>query len=161
MATDACFNGTMKQKKLNATESDCAFCRESREEEQRNMEQGMPRRKTYRFAHSVGQGGWLFAWKTKEGAEIAHKEALREKLNAIIKQHQLLDPTVKIYHSILFFFFTSKPSVNHNLIVDMVAQNISNLEAWDDEYLFTGAYDLQEAYVRRDLKRFGFDYDEG
>ena len=32
---------------------------------------------------------------------------------------------------------------------------------WDEEYVWTGVYDLQGKFLREDLKKWGLDYDKG
>jgi len=46
-------------------------------------------------------------------------------------------------------------------LIDAIQKNINSFAEWDKDYLFTGVYDLQEKYIRKDLKHFGFDYDKG
>ena len=115
-------------------------------------------RKTYRFNHKVVQGGYLYAHKTYE--VIKNKEGLRNALKAIANKHKLIDPTVKVYDSIFFFFFMSR-NVKPNELIEKIQNNISNFGIWDKKYLYTTVYDLQEEYVRKDLEKLGFDYDEG
>ncbi len=126
-----------------------------------NVRQGLPPRKLYRFSHSTAAGGWLFAWKTKEGAEVQHKAELRERLAFIVQRFSLIDATIKVYPSIVFLFFTAKPSINQHDVVAAVLESLGSLERWNAQYLLTGAYDLQEAYIRRDLAQMGFAYDKG
>jgi len=33
--------------------------------------------------------------------------------------------------------------------------------SWDENYVWTGVYDLQEKRVRQDLEKWGYNYDEG
>ena len=42
-----------------------------------------------------------------------------------------------------------------------VQRNMQSFGEWDKDYLFTGVYDLQEQYIRKDLENLGFDYDKG
>lgn len=116
-------------------------------------------RKTYKFNHSVVQGGYLYAHKTAKGEIIRNKEGLRNALNAIARKFELIDFTVKVYDSIFFFFFMRKPMVKPNELIEKIHKNISNFGVWGKEYLYTTVYDLQEEYLRKDLEKLGFDYD--
>ena len=118
-------------------------------------------RKTYRFSHSVGQGGYLYAHKTVDDEIITNKFGLRNALTAVAKRFELIDVTIKIYDSIFFFFFMSKPSIAYGDIIDSIQKNIASFNSWSPEYVYDAVYDLQEEYIRRDLKKQGFNYDEG
>ena len=121
----------------------------------------LPPRKTYKFSHSIGQGGYLFIWKAKEGCEIKNKTELRNQLNEVIQQFRLIDTTIKIYNSIFFLFFTFKPKIVLQQLIDSIVEKIQNTEEWDKESFCTATYDLQEQYVRKELQKYNFDYDKG
>ena len=55
----------------------------------------------YKFNHSVSKGGSVYINKT---GKIENKEGLRNALDAISKKNGLIDPTIKIYDTIFFFF---------------------------------------------------------
>ena len=115
-------------------------------------------RKTYKFSHSVVQGGYVYAHKIAN-RKIENKEGLRNALNEIIKKFKLIDATIKVYDSIFFFFFMA-----HNIkpieLINSIQKNISSFGAWDKDYLYGTVYDLQEEYLRKDLSKLGFDYDK-
>jgi len=46
-------------------------------------------------------------------------------------------------------------------LIDAIQRNMESFAEWDKDYLFTGVYDLQEKYVRKDLEKFEFNYDKG
>lgn len=115
-------------------------------------------RKTYRFSHSVRQGGYLYAHKAASGETIKNKDGLRNALNAIAKKFELIDVTIKIYDSIFFFFFMRKPLVKPPELINSIQKNIASFGLWSPDYLYTTVYDLQEEYVRKNLKKLGFDY---
>lgn len=117
-------------------------------------------RKTYRFSHKVVQGGHLYAHKTVGGTTIKNKQGLKNALNAVAKKFKLIDVTIKVYDSILFFFFLFR-GIKPIELIEKIQKNISNFGVWHKDYLFTTVYDLQEEYVRKDLEKLGFDYDKG
>ncbi len=118
-------------------------------------------RKTYKFSHSVSQGGYLYAQKIKDDIPIENKEGLRNAISAISTKLELIDVTIKIYDNIFFVFFTTKPRVSPQEVISKIQANIGLFGSWDEEYIFTGVYDLQEEYVRKDLEKMGFDYGKG
>ncbi|MBU1005226.1 MAG: hypothetical protein KKC54_08095 [Nanoarchaeota archaeon] len=118
-------------------------------------------RKLYKFNHSVHQGGFFYSHKTLNSTLIKNKEGLRNALDAIAKKFELIDVAIKIYDSIFFFFFMTKPMTQPKELIESIHNNLSNFGEWDKEYLHNTVYDLQEKYLRKDLDRFGFDYDKG
>ena len=112
-------------------------------------------RRIYKFSHGVSQGGYMFANKILS-EKIENKEKLREILNEVTKKYELIDVTIKIYDKIFFFFFMMKPSLSQITIIDSIKKEIKTLGNFDEEYLFTNVYDLQEKYVREDLAKFKF-----
>ncbi len=116
----------------------------------------------YKFSHSTHQGGYLYAHKTKDGHVIENKEGLRNALSAIVKQFDLIDTTIKIYDGIFFLFFMMKPSVVPQQVIDGIQKNIAPFSEWVDDYVYAGIYDLQERFIREDLrKKWGVDYERG
>jgi len=118
-------------------------------------------RKTYRFSHTVCQGGYLYSHKISGGAVINDKEGLRNALMEVADEFKLLDVTIKVYDSAFFFFFMIKPSVIPLDVINSIQEKIARFGLWGKDYAYTGVYDLQEGYVRQELKRLGFDYDRG
>ncbi len=119
----------------------------------------LPVRKTYRFSHSVGQGGTVYAQKIQEG-KIHNKEGLRNMLNAVVKRYRLIDATVKVYDDIFFFFFHAR-NVKPTDLIGTVHEHLPAHGRFAEEYVYSGVYDLQEEYVRKELKDWGYDYDAG
>ncbi len=117
-------------------------------------------RKTYKFSSSVCQGGYLYVHKLVNG-KIENKEGLKNALNAIAKKFELIDVTIKIYDSIFFLFFMAKPRVKPIELIKCIHNNISYFGIWDKEYLYTTVYDLQEEYVKKDLEKWGYNYEKG
>lgn len=117
-------------------------------------------RTLYKFSHSVAQGGNLYAHKAGQGI-IKNKDGLRNALNAISIKLKLIDPTVKVYDTIFFFFFHVPKSLAPAALIESIQRNIGTFAEWHEDYLFAGVYDLQEKYVRKDLEKLGFDYDKG
>ncbi|MBU2638755.1 MAG: hypothetical protein KJ955_07315 [Nanoarchaeota archaeon] len=117
-------------------------------------------RRIYKFSHSVAQGGWLYAHKASSAA-ISDKEGLRSALTAVSEEVGMFDVTIKIYDNIFFFFFMFKPSMAPQAIIDGIQGKIAGFAEWEEEYLFTGVYDLQEKHVREYLMLKGYDYDKG
>jgi len=115
----------------------------------------------YKFSSSVSQGGYLYAHKTYSGDIIKNKEGLRNVLYAIANKFELIDVTIKIYDSIFFFFFMMKPSILPIDIINTIQKNIAVFGLWDQDYLYTGVYDLQKEYLIKDLEKWGYDYDKG
>ena len=117
-------------------------------------------RRLYKFSHSVAQGGYLYAHKTANNA-IANKDGLRNALNAIAKKFELIDVSIKVYGNIFFLFFMSKPSLVPQELIDSIQSNTVSFAEWDENYLWTGVYDLQEKYLREYLAKAEYDYDDG
>ena len=117
-------------------------------------------RRVYKFSSSVAQGGYLYTHKIKESV-ISNKEGLRNLLQAIAKKHELIDITIKVYDTIFFLFFQSKPSLKPQNLIDNIQEHIDLFGSWDENYVWTGVYDLQEKYVRKDLERWKYEYDKG
>ncbi|MFH1916765.1 MAG: hypothetical protein ABIJ21_05855 [Nanoarchaeota archaeon] len=119
----------------------------------------LPPRKIYKFSHSIGQGGFLYSHKIQIG-RIQNKDGLRNMLQAVGKQFKLIDVTVKIYDDIFFFFFlfhTARPVD----LINKLQEHLHEYGEFTSDYLYTTVYDLQEEYLRKDLKEYGFDYDKG
>ena len=117
-------------------------------------------RTLYKFSSSVAQGGNLYAHKIRQGV-IKNKDGLKNALNAISIKFKLIDPTAKVYDSIFFFFFHVPKSLAPAKLIEVIQRNMQPFGEWDKDYLFIGIYDLQEKYVRKDLEKWGFDYDKG
>jgi len=115
----------------------------------------------YKFSHSVAQGGFVYFHKTISGRIIENKQGLRNLLAAISKKYKLIDATIKIYDSIFFFFFQAPISLAPAKIPECICNNISSITNWDKEYIFTEVYDLQEKFIKKDLKKRGYDYEKG
>ena len=118
-------------------------------------------RRIYKFSHSVARGGDLYAHKCQEGSTITNKDELRNLLQAIAKRFELGDVTIKIYNTIFFLFFQMKLSLALQEIIDAVQEKITLFSKWDEDYVITGVEDLQERYLRKDLEKWGLDYDKG
>ena len=127
----------------------------------KHLVNGMPPRKTYRFSSSACEGGYLYIHKTADGEQIADKDGLRRALVLTGEQLGLIDVTVKIYNSLFFFFFMMKNNVKPITVIECIQEEINKFGKWHDGEFFGTAYDLQEAYIRRDLEKLGFDYDKG
>lgn len=115
----------------------------------------------YKFSHSVSKGGNAYIHKTILGKVIENKQGLRNVLGAISKRYGLFDPTIKIYNDIFFFFFHIPKSLAPAELIERIGKNISSFAEWDKDYVFTGVYDLQDKFLRKDLEKWGYDYDEG
>jgi len=118
-------------------------------------------RKTYKFSSCITNGGFLYAHKTADNQIIENKNGLKNALNKIAKEFELIDVTIKIYGSIFFFFFMMRPVIKTADIITSIHENISPFGLWNNEYIYSSVYDLQEEYVRKDLKKLGFDYNKG
>ena len=118
-------------------------------------------RKLYKFSSSVAQGGYVYSHKTNNGVLIENTEGLRNALNAVAKKFELIDVTIKIYDRIFFLFFMTKPSIVPQKLIDTIQEDITAFSSWDENYLWTGVYDLQEKYVRKDMEKWGYDFDQG
>ena len=118
-------------------------------------------RMMYKFAHSVGRGGDAYIHKTTADSIIGNKLGLRNYLQAISKKHGLIDPTIKIYDTIFFLFFHTPKSLAPALLIESINKDLSLFSEWDKEYVWSGVYDLQEKFLRKDLEKWGIDYDKG
>ena len=115
----------------------------------------------YKFGHSVGKGGDVYIHKTISGKIIDNKLGLRNYLRAISRKHCLIDPTIKIYDTIFFLFFHTPKSLAPAVLIESINKDLSLFSKWDEEYVWAGVYDLQEKYLRKDLEKWGLDYDKG
>jgi hypothetical protein len=102
----------------------------------------------------------MYAHRTIYG-KIEDKDGLRKTLFDVSSSLKLIDTTVKVYDNIFFLFCFVPPSLEPQKLIDMVQENIAPFGKWDKEYLWVGVYDLQERFIRRDLEKMGFDYDNG
>ncbi|MAF36392.1 hypothetical protein CL622_04710 [archaeon] len=120
------------------------------------------KRETYKFSHSIVQGGYLYAHQTVENQIIPNKEGLKNMLKAVEKKFALIDVTIKIYDTIFFFFFMTKPSVIPQELIETIQTNLESIQCkWNSEFVYTGVYDLQELYLREELKKWGYEFDKG
>ena len=117
-------------------------------------------RKIYKFSHSVSKGGNLYSHKVREGI-IENKEGLRNVLKALSIKFKLIDITIKVYDNIFLFYFLVPKSLAPATLIDFIQKNISSFGVWTEDYLYTGVYDLQENFIRKDFEKFGLDYDKG
>lgn len=115
----------------------------------------------YKFSHRVAKGGWMYVHKTTANNPIQNKTGLRNVLEAIVNKFKLIDSTIKIYEDIFFLFFHLHGNIAPALLIKKVQMNIDGFAEWHAEYVFSGVYDLQEKFLRKDLQRFGYDYDKG
>ena len=133
---------------------------------------GLPNRKTslpsattlgcsaiWRPDPACGQAGRLYA--PRSIAPISDKPALRQALQSVAQQLRLRDPTVKVYNTIFFLFCMLPHTLSPAKLIESVQQAAAPFAQWDKEYLFTAIEDTQEPYIRRDLQKLGFAYDEG
>ena len=115
----------------------------------------------YRFSHSTAKGGNAYIHKTVSDKIISNKLGLRNVLDAISKKHGLIDPTIKIYDHIFFLFFHMPKSLAPDILIESISKNISPFSEWDEDYVWTGVYDLQEKFLRKDFERWRYNYDDG
>ena len=115
----------------------------------------------YKFSHSAAKGGNAYIHKTTSNSVISDKEGLRNALNEISKKHELIDPSIKIYDNIFFFFFHIPKSLAPAELIESINKNIPSFAEWDEDYVFTGVYDLQDKFLRKDLGEWGYDYEKG
>lgn len=102
----------------------------------------------------------MYVHKVVSGS-IVNKFGLRNVLNAVSIRMKLIDCTIKIYDSIFFFFFHLPKSVALGKVIDAIQKSIAAFAQWDEDYMYTGVWDLGEKYVREYLEGFKFDYDKG
>lgn len=114
-------------------------------------------RTLYKYAHSVAQGGNVYSHKVM----ISNKDGLKNVLKAITLKFNLIDSTIKVYDNIFFFFFHIPKSLAPIKLIESIQKNTSPYAEWDENYLFTGVYDLQEKNIRNYLKQGDFEYDKG
>lgn len=115
----------------------------------------------YKFSSSVSKGGNVYIHKTISGKIIENKQGLRNALSAISMKYWLIDPTIKIYDGIFFLFFHIPKSLAPAKLIESISKNIPTFAEWDEEYVFTGVYDLQDKFLRKDLEKWGYDYEKG
>lgn len=80
----------------------------------------------YKFSHSTAKGGNAYIHKTIPDKCIVNKQGLRNALDAISKKYELIDPTIKIYDSIFFFFFHIPKSLAPAELIESINKNISS-----------------------------------
>ncbi|MBI3051709.1 hypothetical protein HYY74_04605 [Candidatus Woesearchaeota archaeon] len=66
-----------------------------------------------------------------------------------------------MYDTIFLFFFHIPKALAPATLIDSIKKNARPFGEWGEEYLFTGVYDLQEKYLRKDIEKWGLDYDKG
>jgi hypothetical protein len=115
----------------------------------------------YKFSHSTAKGGYAYIHKTISSKSIENKLGLRNYLEAISKRYGLIDSNIKIYDTIFFFFFHMPKSLTPAILIESIKKDLLLFGEWDAEYMYTGVYDLQEKFLRKDLDKWGFDYDKG
>ncbi len=115
----------------------------------------------YKFGHSTAKGGNAYIHKTISGRNIENKQGLRNYLDAISRKHELIDPTIKVYDTIIFFFFHIPKSLAPAVLIDSISKDMTLFSEWDENYLFVGVDDLQEKFLRKDLEKWGYDYETG
>ena len=115
----------------------------------------------YKFSSSVSKGGNVYIHKTLSGKIIGNKDGLRNALEVISKRYELIDPIIKIYDTIFFLFFHIPKSLAPAKLIESIGKNISSFGEWSKEYVFTGVYDLQDKFLRKDLEKWGYDYEKG
>ena len=115
----------------------------------------------YKFSHSVAKGGNAYVHKTLSGKIIENKQGLRNALNAIARKYNLIDPTINVYDSIFFLFFHLPKSLAPAELIEKILVTVESFAEWDKEYAFIAVYDLQEKFLRKDLEKWGFDYEKG
>lgn len=115
----------------------------------------------YKFSHSTSKGGNVYVHKTISGKNIENKEGLRNYLEDISNKYKLIDPVVKIYDNIFFLFFHLPKSLAPAEIIDRIPREILPFGVWDEDSVFTAVYDLQEKFLRKDLEKWGYEYEKG
>ncbi len=55
----------------------------------------------------------------------------------------------------------TKPTVAPQQLIESIQKNVAAFSNWDENYLWTGVYDLQDRNVKRDLESWGYDYENG
>ena len=114
----------------------------------------------YKFSSCVCQGGYVYTHRTKE-KNIINKTGLRNALNILVTHYALLDTTIKIYDTIFFLFFMTKPSMISQQLIKSIQESIAPFSTWADECIYTAVYDLQERFIREELRKWGFAYEQG
>lgn len=117
-------------------------------------------RKLYKFSHSACQGGFMFSNKVLSGS-IVHKDEFRYDLEKVRDELELIDVTIKIYNDTFFIFLMMKPSISIQIIIDKINEVSSKYGNFSKDYFWSNVYDLQEQYIKQDLEKLGFNYDEG
>lgn len=115
----------------------------------------------YKFSSSVCQGGYVYAHKTKENTLIMNKGGLRNALHEIAVQYALIDATIKVYDTIFFLFYMTKPMVVPQQLINTIQEKIAPFSTWADQGFYNAVYDLQERFIREELHKWGYDYDQG
>lgn len=123
------------------------------------MVQVMTAGKIYRFGSTTFQGGYLYVHRTANGETIGDREALREALSVLAGKMGLIDVTIKIYGTIFFLFFVAKPSLRPIDIIRQIQACIPTFGTWDADYVYTGVDGVQEQHIRKELAKWGYEYD--
>ena len=116
-------------------------------------------RTIYKFSHSVVQGGYLYAHKSRE--LITNKIRLHEALDTVIEKFSLINATIKIYDHIFFLFFMTKPATKPEELIQTIQETITQFSDWNNEYVYTTIYDLKEQDINKYLTDCGFQYEKG
>jgi DNA-binding PadR family transcriptional regulator len=113
-------------------------------------------RKTYRYSHSIGQGGFMFVQKSDKPID---KEPLWKALQPAIEKCKLIDVTLKVHENVFFLFFAAPRGHSPQQVADEIRSAIAWLAWWDEEYLMVTVDDVQEESVKKELARLGITDD--
>ncbi|OIO66048.1 hypothetical protein AUJ68_01490 [Candidatus Woesearchaeota archaeon CG1_02_57_44] len=117
-------------------------------------------RTLYIFHRGVAQGGNVYVHKTK-GESIKERDRLRNALNKQAAELDLIDTTIKVYNTIIFIFFHMPKKLSQLELENSIQETIKPFGNWDEENAFMAIYDPQERFIRKDLERWGCNYDDG
>jgi hypothetical protein len=113
-------------------------------------------RKTYRYSHSIRQGGFMFVQKSDKPID---KEPLAKALEPAIEKCKLIDVTLKVHENVFFLFFAPPRRHSPQQAADDIRSAIAPLASWDEEYLMVTVDDVQEESVKKELARLGITDD--
>ena len=124
-------------------------------------------RKMYKGSSSVSLGGQHFIQRLKPPEAIfpdGAAEKLKSELLKITENLKAQDTTIKVCKNHFHVFFHMPTKYAPAVLIDLFRFTVENVmkefemnEQLDDEYVFTGIYDLSEEWIRKELKAIGED----
>lgn len=122
-------------------------------------------RKMYKGSHSVSYGGQHFIQRIESGNAVFVgdlAERLKSDLMEVSKTLKAEDATIKICKNHFHVFFHMPARYAPAVFIDLFRFTVENVmkefgmdEQLDEDYVFTGIYDLSEEHIKKEMKILG------